>query len=155
MVAFAAVPVKLPVTFDVIVLAMKLPEASLATIVEAPLAEAAVVFAFGRTPVTPVVNGKPVQLVKVPEVGVPSTGVAKVGDVDNTTLPEPVDVVTPVPPEITGSAEAKVKEVKCVTASTTFVPLLYTYMVLPAGTAIPVPVVFLTVTASAQPLLTR
>ena len=34
-------------------------------------------------------------------------------------------------------------------------PLLKTHMVLPAGTAMPVPEAFLTVIASAQPLLTR
>jgi hypothetical protein len=57
-----------------------------------------------------------------------------------------VAVVDPVPPEATGSAVASVREVKCVMASVTIVPLLYTYIVLPAGTAIPVPVEFLTVT---------
>jgi hypothetical protein len=36
-------------------------------------------------------------------VGVPRIGVTKVGLVDNTLLPEPVDVVTPVPPFRTGS----------------------------------------------------
>jgi hypothetical protein len=40
-------------------------------------------------------------------------------------------------------------------ASTTLVPLLNTNVDLPAGTAIPVPDVFLTVTASANPLLIR
>jgi hypothetical protein len=38
--------------------------------------------ATGKVPVTPVVNGSPVQLVKVPELGVPSTGVVKVGEVN-------------------------------------------------------------------------
>ena len=42
----------------------------------------------------------------MPEVGVPSTGVVKDGDVDKTTEPEPVDEVTPVPP----LATAKVAE---------------------------------------------
>ena len=55
-------------------------------------------------PVTPVVNGKPVPFVKVTLVGVPRTGVTNVGLVDNTLLPEPVEVVTPVPPLATGSA---------------------------------------------------
>ena len=59
--------------------------------------------ATGKRPVTPVVKGKPVALVRVAEVGVPSNGVTNVGEVDNTTLPEPVDVVTPVPPLATGS----------------------------------------------------
>jgi len=55
-------------------------------------------FKTGKVPVTPVDKGKPVKLVATPEVGVPSNGVTSVGDVDNTLLPEPVDVVTPVPP---------------------------------------------------------
>jgi hypothetical protein len=38
--------------------------------------------------------GKPVVLVKVPEVGVPRIGVVKVGDVANTRSPEPVSSVT-------------------------------------------------------------
>ena len=58
--------------------------------------------AIGKVPVTPVVSGSPVQLVKVPEEGVPKTGVVSVGLVDKTTLPEPVEVVTPVPPLATG-----------------------------------------------------
>lgn len=43
-----------------------------------------------------------VQLDRLPEVGVPRTGVTSVGLVDNTTLPVPVEVVTPVPPLATG-----------------------------------------------------
>ena len=42
-------------------------------------------------------------MAKLPEVGVPSKGVTNVGEFDNTLLPEPVDVVTPVPPFATGS----------------------------------------------------
>jgi hypothetical protein len=68
--------------------------------------------------------------------------------------PEKVAVLDPVPPEATGSAVARVREVRCVIASRTLVPLLYTYIVLPAGTAIPVPLLFLTVIVSAHPLLT-
>jgi hypothetical protein len=48
--------------------------------------------AIGSTPVTPVVNGRPVALVKVRDEGVPSAGVTRVGEVANTTLPEPVVV---------------------------------------------------------------
>jgi len=58
--------------------------------------------AIGKTPVTPVVSGKPVALVKVPDEGVPNTGVTKVGLVARTFAPEPVEVVTPVPPFATG-----------------------------------------------------
>ena len=39
-----------------------------------------------------------VQLESVPDVGVPRIGVVSVGLVESTLLPEPVDVVTPVPP---------------------------------------------------------
>ncbi len=46
----------------------------------------------GSVPVTPVVSGKPVQLVNVPEEGVPSAGVTSVGDVANTLAPVPVIV---------------------------------------------------------------
>jgi hypothetical protein len=54
-------------------------------------------------PDTPVDMGKPVAFVKVALVGVPSIGVTKVGLVDKTTLPDPVLVVTPVPPLATGN----------------------------------------------------
>ena len=51
-------------------------------------------FATGRIPVTPVVRGKPVQLVSVPEVGVPKIGVTKVGEVARTNPPpDPVSSV--------------------------------------------------------------
>jgi hypothetical protein len=62
----------------------------------------------GRFPVTPVDNGKPVAFVNVTLVGVPRTGVTRVGLVDNTLLPEPVLVVTPVPPLVTASVPATV-----------------------------------------------
>jgi hypothetical protein len=43
---------------------------------------------------------------KFPLVGVPSKGVTNVGEVDSTTLPLPVDVVTPVPPFDAGIVDA-------------------------------------------------
>lgn len=49
-------------------------------------------------PLTPVAIGKPVPFVKVTAVGVPKLGVTSVGLVDKTKLPEPVELVTPVPP---------------------------------------------------------
>ena len=58
--------------------------------------------ATGNVPVTPVVRGRPVAFVSVPEVGVPKIGVTSVGLVDRTFAPEPVLVVTPVPPLATG-----------------------------------------------------
>lgn len=60
-------------------------------------------FATGSVPVTPVVSGSPVRLVATPDDGVPKTGVTSVGDVERTTLPVPVDDVTPVPPFATGN----------------------------------------------------
>ena len=44
----------------------------------------------GRLPVTPVDKGKPVALVRVTLVGVPRTGVTRVGEVASTLLPVPV-----------------------------------------------------------------
>lgn len=52
--------------------------------------------ATGKVPVTPEVKDKPVQLVKVPEAGVPRTGVTNVGLVANTSEPVPVSSVTAV-----------------------------------------------------------
>jgi hypothetical protein len=46
--------------------------------------------AIGRVPVTPVVKGNPVQLVNVPDEGVPRAGVTNVGEVANTRDPDPV-----------------------------------------------------------------
>jgi len=65
-------------------------------------------FVTGSVPVMPVVKGKPVALVKTPEVGVPRAGVTKVGEVLRTLFPEPVDVVTPVPPLATANVPATV-----------------------------------------------
>jgi hypothetical protein len=45
-------------------------------------------------PDTPVEIGSPVQLVRVPDVGVPNNGVVRVGDVANTKRPVPVSSVT-------------------------------------------------------------
>jgi len=60
-------------------------------------------FATGRVPVTPVERGRPVTLVITPDAGVPSAGVTSVGELDRTTFPVPVLLVTPVPPFATGS----------------------------------------------------
>jgi len=54
------------------------------------------------SPETPVLMGRPVQLVRVPLDGVPRTGVTRVGLLESTTLVVPVEVVTPVPPFATG-----------------------------------------------------
>ena len=48
-------------------------------------------------PDTPVEIGSPVQFVRVPELGVPSTGVTKVGEVAKTKEPDPVSsLITPL-----------------------------------------------------------
>ena len=60
-------------------------------------------FATGNVPVTPVVNGSPVRFVATPEAGVPIFGVTNVGELDKTTFPVPVELVTPVPPFATGN----------------------------------------------------
>lgn len=46
--------------------------------------------AVGSMPVTPEVSGKPVAFVRVPDDGVPSAGVTRVGDVAKTNAPLPV-----------------------------------------------------------------
>jgi hypothetical protein len=51
-------------------------------------------FATGRVPVTPLVNGKPVALVRTAADGVPKAGVVSEGEVANTNAPLPVSSVT-------------------------------------------------------------
>jgi hypothetical protein len=160
--AFATVPV---VTFEpfialiaepfaVMIFAVKFPDASRATMVLAPLASEAVVLALAMVPLEifdALIAVKPppapLTVVNVPTFAVndPLASLA-------TIVEAPFDALAVV--EELASGVVRVSELRCVTASTTFVPLLYTYMVLPAGTAMPVPVVFLTVMASAHPLLT-
>lgn len=107
--------------------------------------------ATGRVPVTPVVKGKPVKLVATPLVGVPKIGVTNVGLVDNTLLPEPVLVVTPVPPLATGKVPVtpvvNVKPVALVKTKAVGVPRAgVTNVGLVARTLLPVPV-FVTLTS--------
>ena len=79
-------------------------------------------------PLTPVEIGNPVAFVKVPEEGVPNAGVTNVGEFDNTTLPVPVELVTPVPPLATARVPV-MSDVESVTASQeTFVPSLCRYL---------------------------
>lgn len=51
-------------------------------------------------PVTPVVRGRPVQFVNVPDVGVPRSGVVKLGDVVMATLPVPLITYSPTTPAL-------------------------------------------------------
>lgn len=67
-------------------------------------------------PLTPVEIGKPVPFVKVTDVGIPKIGVTNVGLVDKTKLPEPVELVTPVPPCATSMVVAL--QVPCVIVPT-------------------------------------
>jgi hypothetical protein len=52
--------------------------------------------------------GKPVALVSVADDGVPKAGVTKTGELLRTTLPDPVELVTPVPPFSTPNVPASV-----------------------------------------------
>jgi hypothetical protein len=66
-----------------------------------------------RVPVIPVLRGRPTAFTRLPEVGVPNTGVMSVGLVItglelSTTDPVPVLEVTPVPPLATGKGELRV-----------------------------------------------
>jgi hypothetical protein len=110
-------------------------------------------------PVIPVDKGRPVAFVRTPDAGVPNAGVTSVGLVARTTEPVPVAVVTPVPPDVTGSAltnDASVAanngvttEVEYTLALAIFVPSLYTSADIVVGIATPVPVAFLIVIVSA------
>ena len=97
-----------PSTLVPLMVLMFVPDTSVSCADKADLAPGAVLepvppFATGRVPVTPVVRGRPVAFVSVTDVGVPRIGVTNVGLVDNTFAPEPVLVVTPVPPLATGN----------------------------------------------------
>ena len=48
----------------------------------------------GNVPITPVESGKPVTFVIMPDVGVPRSGVTRVGEVAKTREPDPVAFVT-------------------------------------------------------------
>jgi hypothetical protein len=58
--------------------------------------------ATGKTPVVPASIGKLEQLDRLPDDGVPNAGEVKLGELERTTLPDPVEPVTPVPPLATG-----------------------------------------------------
>jgi hypothetical protein len=112
--------------------------------------------ATGSVPVTPVVKGKPVAFVNVADVGVPKTGVTSVGEVDNTVLPEPVEVVTPVPPLATGSVPVT-WEVKLTPDSApprVRLPVLVTVPVRVIPLTVPVPLTLVTPSATLEATLT-
>jgi hypothetical protein len=73
-----------------------------------------------------------VTLFKVVADATPKVGVAKVGEDDKTTFPEPVEVVTPVPPLATGNVP-----VTPVANETLVIVLLPPEMVLPVKVSVP------------------
>jgi hypothetical protein len=108
--------------------------------------------ATGSVPVTCEVKSTfanvPPSVIFPEEVTVPESEMPLTVPVPETEVTVPDAVLIATPPTVAPEGKLSI-------ASTTFVPLLNTNMVLPAGTAIPVPVVFLTVTASARVLLIR
>jgi len=85
------------------VLSTLLPEAVEVVTPVPPDATASVADSDAADPVVFWLSVGKVQFVSVPDVGVPSIGVTSVGLVLSTLLPEPVEVVTPVPPDATAS----------------------------------------------------
>lgn len=103
-------------------------------------------------PETPDEIGKPVAFVNVPEVGVPRTGVVKVGDVDSTMFPVPVTALESVTPPYVSAALIVVARVSVIapvevppsvivpepaasTARFSFVPLVITDTATPPAAA--------------------
>ena len=116
-VTFAALPEMLPVTCEPGKL-NALRVVSVELLVAVILAAVPVVFWLNVGQVN-------VPVLKSPEAGVPSTGVTKVGDVDNTLEPEPVEVVTPVPPLATGKVPLTPAVSETVLLDQRLVPELY------------------------------
>ena len=100
-----------------------------------------------NVPVTPLVKGKPVALVSVTDVGVPSKGVTNVGLVANTKEPEPVSSVVAV------ANCADVNEPKDVALPTDVIaPVKLALVVtLPAVSPAAVPVIFVPTKAEGVP----
>jgi hypothetical protein len=80
-------------------------------------------------PLTPVEIGNPVAFVKVPEAGVPNAGVTSVGEFDNTTMPVPVEVVTPVPPFVTGKVPVMSEVERLIASQEALPPSVWRYLV--------------------------
>jgi hypothetical protein len=105
-------------------------------------------------PVTPVERGRPVAFVRTPDAGVPNAGVTNValvmvGLVPNTLAPDPVEVVTPVPPLETPSVPVipvdKGRPVQLVSVPEVGIPSIgVTKVGLVARTTEPVPVAVVT-----------
>ena len=97
--------------------------------------------ATGRTPVTPVVSGRPVRLVATPDAGVPKAGVTKVGLVARTTLPLPVVASSPKTPELLYSIRPLVPLEMVVVPTTSEEATAVTVQVLPRVQVWPLTVV--------------
>ena len=85
----------------------RVDEAAVMVMSAEPLKEVPLMFlAVARTVAAPAVKLAPVPVMFVPTRadGVPRAGVTRVGELERTTEPVPVEVVTPVPPEVTGKA---------------------------------------------------
>lgn len=86
------------------------PDSTIEKLVVTKLAALVALVAFVAVAAFPPIDSPeavPVKLVATPEDGVPSAGVTNVGLFDNTVLPVPVEVVTPVPPEATARVTDK------------------------------------------------
>jgi hypothetical protein len=79
-------------------------------------------------PLTPVEIGRPVAFVKTAALGVPRAGVTSVGEFDNTTLPVPVDEVTPVPPFATARVPVMSAVERLTASHEALVPSLCRYL---------------------------
>lgn len=89
----AAPPGAEPVPADGGVAQVPSPRQNVAVLAPVPLLR----WEIAKSPVTPVGSGRPVAFDSVIELGVPSAGVTRVGDVEKTTFPVPVLVVSAVP----------------------------------------------------------
>ena len=104
-------------------------------------------FATGNAPVTPVVSGKPVHEVSVPDAGVPRIGVTNVGVLANTFAPVPVSSVS------AAKRLADVNEPNDVALPTEVIaPVRFAFVVtLPAVSPAAVPVMFVPTSADGVP----
>jgi hypothetical protein len=70
----------------------------------------------------------PVMFVPTSAEGVPNAGVTNVGEFDNTTLPVPVELVTPVPPLATGRVPVMSAVERLTESQVAFVPSVWRYL---------------------------
>ena len=100
-------------------------------VVVAPVPPEATASVADRLPAEPVVfwlSVGNVQLAKLPEVGVPKIGVTSVGLVASAFAPEPVEVVTPVPPLATAKVPVMSAVLRLIASQLVFVPSVCKYL---------------------------